>query len=289
MDKEYYMQIDFALNNNDNKNKKNEIEKQMIKDEMIEKVECLCHEAVFCESIDDIALILHKLDAIECEYVRMFISNFCFPAPEPFKNYIMFVTNIIYKFVPEWYKIPTCIDKTEQVNGFKLFTMHEPDLNESTKKWFHNLDECKSQNWIRYDYFLKLEKLFNEKNTMNKKEFLEKYNTTACIDWSKQNENGEYYSELWKYPEGSYERKHALDISRNTNGEALWNLPYSHSLIFETMNYGCNTGQESVRFTNFMCEYVKRKLDNKKNSERKRKNTEDEYFVNSKHLKITDK
>uniref|UniRef100_A0A6C0AEC5 Uncharacterized protein n=1 Tax=viral metagenome TaxID=1070528 RepID=A0A6C0AEC5_9ZZZZ len=84
---------------------------------------------------------------------------------------------------------------------------------------------------------------------MTKKEFMEKYDEEACSDWSKQDECGECGN--------------ASIFSREANGAALYKLPYSHALIFRTIEMGCCNRMESVKYSNTICEYVKRKLSNK--------------------------
>lgn len=104
----------------------------------------------------------------------------------------------------------------------------------------YNLKEEYDKPLLSYSDFKELEKIYNTPNTMTKEEFLE---------YSKEN----------------YELKN--------DGEALYNLPYSHALIFKTIEYrifktieiGSNNGIDLVRFSNSLCEYVKRKLSKKVN------------------------
>ena len=168
--------------------------------------------------------------------------NRIYPRPQIFTEFTDLVLEKLKEHIPEWFNTSkiTMTDE-EVVNGYKLY-----DTSKLTGLWF------------RYDYFLELEKLFNKENTMNEEEFYEKYDDIACSDWSKQDEHGECFGGFWKYPEGSYEKKNAYTLSRDANGKALYKLPYSHALIFETIEYGCGNRQESVRYSNFMCEYVKR-------------------------------
>lgn len=144
---------------------------------------------------------------------------------------------------------PINFSGVEQVNGYYL----------------HPLEEESGRSLYWYGDFQKLEELYNTANTMTKEEFMEKYNEETCSDWCKHDEYGEYYGGYWMYPKGSYERENAWTLSKIRNGEALYNLPYSHDLIFKTIEMGCANRRESVRYTNTICEYVKRKLANKTN------------------------
>jgi len=98
---------------------------------------------------------------------------------------------------------------------------------------------------------------------MTREEFLKKYDDNASFEWSKFNEQGKYFVRFHNCSEDSYEYKNAYKLTRDVNGNALWNLPYSHALIFETIKYGSDHLQECVRFSNCMCEYISRKLKNK--------------------------
>ncbi len=240
------MNIDYRLcspfsGDDDFKKKNNSIRNELIKQANFE-----CTRACASTSQEELTEILERLDDIEQKYVNKFCRGIMYPPPRPFKHHTEFVLEKFDAFVPEWYKIPVQINKNEKINGYELYDKLDDDIP-----------------WFRYDYFLKLEKLFNEQNTMDEEEFYTKYDEKVCTDWCKMDEHGECYGGFWKYPDGTEEKSNAWNLSREANGVALFRLPYSHALIFETISYGCNTRQECVRFSNFMCEYVKRKLANK--------------------------
>lgn len=129
----------------------------------------------------------------------------------------------------------------DEVNGYKLY----------------NIDD----NIFTEPYFNSLEKIWNENNNMTFEEFYEKYDDEACSDWSKQDEHGECYGGFWKYPKGSYEYENAYDLTRKKNGEKLYELPYPKEFLLHTIKLGCNNRQESVRWSNYICEWMKRKID----------------------------
>jgi hypothetical protein len=209
-----------------------------------------CTKADLCTTFDEIVEILDNLHKLENECVTKRLSNVLaipvmYPRPEPLSEYINYVNDLLNKLTPDWYTVSVKMSEDEQVNEYYLYNM------KNTSQLF------------RYDYFLKLEKLFSEPNIMTQEEFLKKYDNDASFEWSKFNEQGEYFVGFHNCTKDSYENENAYKLTRNVNGKALWNLPYSHALIFETIKYGSAHLRECVRFSNFMCEYIGRTLKNK--------------------------
>jgi hypothetical protein len=221
-------------------------QKQQKVDNIMLRVHSLCYKLCIPWSMTYEELIDMRNELLETEYEIMRARRISvYPRPTYLKEYVDKVNEKLEEFIPEWYKTSKIKMSTdEEINGYKL---------EDTTR----IDGL----WFAYDYFLKLEKLYNEPNVITEDEFYEKYDEQACSDWSKQDEHGECFGGFWKYPEGSHEKENAWYLSRKANGNALFKLPYSHSLIFETIEYGCGTRQESVAFSNFMCEYVKRMIE----------------------------
>ena len=91
-------------------------------------------------------------------------------------------------------------------------------------------------------------------------EFYKIYSETACAIWYKIDRHGETFGGFWKYPEGSKERENAFELSREDNGKGLYELPYPKEVILETIIMGCGNSRECVRYSNFICEWVKRKI-----------------------------
>jgi hypothetical protein len=210
-----------------------------------------CTKADLCKTFDGLVKILDNLHKLENECVTKCLSNILaipvmHPMPQPLIEYINYVNDLLDKLTPDWYMVSVEMSNGEQFNGYHLYNIKE------------------TSPWLRYDYFLKLEKLFSEPNTMTRDEFLKKYDNDASFEWSKFDEQGKYFVGFYKCSEDSYEYKNAYKLTRDVNGNALWNLPYSHALIFETIKYRSGHLQECVRFSNFMCEYISRKLKNKK-------------------------
>lgn len=90
-------------------------------------------------------------------------------------------------------------------------------------------------------------------------EFFAEFDKQACSDWSQMDRYGAYCGGYWAAPEGSYERVNAYELTRVDNARALWELPYPKSVVLKTVQVGCHTHRESVRFSNYLCQYVARK------------------------------
>ena len=125
----------------------------------------------------------------------------------------------------------------EEVNGYKLYEI--------------------DQNIMSYEDFIKYRKTLNTHTP--DKEFLEWLNDNCCGDWYKQDRHGKCLGGFWQYPEGSYARENAYALSGEDNFKGLCELPYPRELIKETIRIGCSNRMESVRYSNFICEWIKRK------------------------------
>ena len=141
--------------------------------------------------------------------------------------------------VDKFYRRIVKMSYEEQVNGYNLYDV--------------------DKNIMDYDTYCKLLPIWNDKTAYTHEEFMEKYNDEACTDWSKQDRHGNCFGGFWEYEEGTYERENAYQLSRKDNGQGLWELPDSHNFIFKTIELGCRNRMESVRYSNFLCEWMARK------------------------------
>lgn len=135
------------------------------------------------------------------------------------------------------------ISHTENVNGYDLY----------------DCDGCV----FCYSDFTELQKLFvdNSENTMDFEEFYTKFNNIACSEWAKMNTTGDdWYVGFWKAEEGSEERKNAWELTLKQNAKTLFDLPYSKTFLLKTIEHGCSSRRESVRYSNFLSVWVERKL-----------------------------
>jgi len=128
----------------------------------------------------------------------------------------------------------------EEINGYTLLT-----------------DEFS----VPYDVFLEWKNIWENNTEMTYEEFKEEFSSTACTDWAKMDKYGECYGGYWKYPEDSYEHENAWELSYEENRKALYDLPYPKDFILHTVKIGCNNRQESVPYTNLLCEYMKRQIE----------------------------
>ena len=93
---------------------------------------------------------------------------------------------------------------------------------------------------------------------MSDEEFIAR--SDCCSDWYKQDRHGNCFGGFWEYPEGSYQHENARQLSYDDNMKGLLELPYPREFILETIHIGCNNRQESVRYSNFLCEWMERKI-----------------------------
>lgn len=96
---------------------------------------------------------------------------------------------------------------------------------------------------------------------MTFEEFEKEFTDIACTEWSKQNEHGISYTDFWKAEEGSYEKENAWTLTFNKNCKCLFELPYPKKLILNSVKHGCSNRLECVRYSNFFCEWIKRKIE----------------------------
>ena len=231
--------------------KRNQQQERLELDNRVFAIIYICQLKQDFLSIDELGEYYNEICEISDQCIKLYFGGFIHPTPKPYKIFQEQLIEIINLKSPSWYMIPVTLSSSEKVNGYDL----------------HDLNEEINNPFFRYPDFVKLESLYNTPNSMVEFEFLDKYQDEACSEWSKQDECGECYGGYWKFPEGSYERENAYNLSREANGKALYKLPYSHDLIFKTIHMGCCNRMESVKYSNTICEYVKRKLANKNNND----------------------
>ena len=129
-----------------------------------------------------------------------------------------------------YYKHTISMTEDEIVNGYRLYPA--------------------SDNYITYDNYVELIKEICEIEIDDLKEWLD---DNLCSAWNNMDENG------WEFPDGSYEKENAYWLTRESNINKLMNLPYSKSMIAISIRIGCNNMRESVRYSNFICEWISRK------------------------------
>jgi hypothetical protein len=141
---------------------------------------------------------------------------------------------------PRAYRQPLTMSETETVNGYALYDTKEPIMY--------------------YNEFKRLSALMQDSTPMTLDEFMEKYDETSCKDWGMMDEHGECFGGYWDYPEGSLVRQNALWLTMNRNGRLLYKLPYSKQFLIASIDYGCERRLECVRYSNFLGEWIRRKM-----------------------------
>ena len=141
-------------------------------------------------------------------------------------------------YAKKYYETKLIMKYAEEINGYKLYDTDSYIMD--------------------FELFEKLRQLLKSNEPMLKEEFETKFENIACSDWCKMDRYGECYGGFWKYPEDTEERKDAYNLSRKDNYNGLWLLPYPKKMILKTIEIGCKNRMESVRYSNFLCEWVTR-------------------------------
>lgn len=132
------------------------------------------------------------------------------------------------------------MSEDEEVNGYRLYDTYEKNL-------------------FNEDTFAGYVGMWENNEEMPFGEFNERFEEVACSEWSKMDRHGECFGGFWKAPEGSYERENAYTLCREDNIKGLYELPYPKEFVLETVAMGCNNRLESVRYSNAVCEWYRRK------------------------------
>ena len=78
-------------------------------------------------------------------------------------------------------------------------------------------------------------------------EFYKEFERLVCTELYKMNELGEISDMDW-------------NTTGNSNCRKLYELPYPKKLLLKTILIGCQDRKECIRYSNFICEFIKRKL-----------------------------
>jgi len=155
---------------------------------------------------------------------------------------------------------PLIMEATEIVNGYALYPTSLPVFtescyNETIDMW---LNETNIHDLIRQKFTPFLgQRIINYLDSFN--EFNEQCNSEMCSDWNKQDEHGKCFGGFWNFPEDSFERTNAYSLSGRKSILCLFKLPYPIPVLLKTIGIGCRNRQESVRYSNFLCEWLARK------------------------------
>jgi len=106
------------------------------------------------------------------------------------------------------------IEKLDIVFSEKIIMSHDEIVNG------YHLYDC-NINICAYGDFVNYKKMYQENKEMSFEEFHEKFDDMACSDWSKMDDHGECFGGFWQAAEGTYEREHAYELSREDNCKKL--------------------------------------------------------------------
>lgn len=188
-------------------------------------------------SYDELVELKNKLFDIQDEYFKT--NPRLTPLdPIPLGKDIKEVNDLIDKLGHSHFTKELVIKKSEMVNGYHLY---------DTDKLI-----------MPYDGFADLVKKWNTNKQYSFDEFYEKCDELACTEWNKMNREGEYFTGKIYDSDEYYD---AWDLTRKDNFLALWELPYPKEVILETIIIGCRNLKECVRYSNFICEWIKRKME----------------------------
>jgi len=194
--------------------------------------------------------LLNFKEEFKCFQGRVMMQNSAlyscgiYGPPKPMYKQMEEVDKLIQKVSNSNYYLPekaVVINNKEKVNGYLLYG---------------------TNSLMEEDAYKFLCKIWNDENNNleDKDKFMEKYDKNACTEWGKMDETGGSFGGFWDYPEGTYERENASQLTKEKNGEALYKLPYPKKFILHTVDIGCSNRTESVRYSNFLCEWMKRKM-----------------------------
>jgi hypothetical protein len=139
-----------------------------------------------------------------------------------------------------YYETPLSFLEEDMANGYRLLDL---DLNKQ----------------IEFETFLFIHEQWDDDDDMDDVKFVRWLEENCCTDWNKQDRHGNPFGGFWKYDEGTYEYEHAYELSREDNFKGLCELPFPRWIIMKTVDWGCKTREESVRFSNFCCVWLERK------------------------------
>jgi hypothetical protein len=105
---------------------------------------------------------------------------------------------------------------------------------------------------MEYDTFNELAYLWNKNKEYSFEEFYNEYTNFASTEWGKVNREGEYYNGFYK----NLEINDPFSLTFTDNGKGLFELPYPKEVILRTIKYS-----DSVRHTNYICEWIKKKME----------------------------
>lgn len=130
-----------------------------------------------------------------------------------------------------FWEVPVILDDNHNINGYQLYPLNNDFMD-----------------WMT---FYKIVDLWND-NRYKKWKFKKKFYQNSSYEWHKFDRLGNYFSGFYKtHPEKAW------NLCWSDNVIGLWELPYPHDTILYFASF--DTLDQSVRWVNSCCEWVKRK------------------------------
>jgi hypothetical protein len=196
-------------------------------------------------SIDELDKLYNKYIDLHNEYIRcshpsidLDLGVYGIQKTSPYKEIYRIFMNKIENYYPE-YKEPIILKETEETNGYRLY-------------------DCENNIFNVCD-FLYLKKIYENNKPMSWEVFQSKYEVDACSDWAKMDDNGECFAGFWQSEDPEI-KSNAYQLSYDSNCKKLYELPFGPEIKLWSIRFGCPRRQESVRWSNFWCEWIKRKI-----------------------------
>lgn len=136
------------------------------------------------------------------------------------------------------YRSECIVSSDERVNGFHLYDANLPLVSRGV---FYQLVEVWNIDSNRHD---------DDDDDFDA--FVAQCTQLMCSDWRRMDACGVMF-------EGDQLYENNPDVTLRSNILALFRLPYPLRVILFTIEEGCLSGKECVRYSNFVCEWISRK------------------------------
>lgn len=211
--------------------------------EMLDKFDRL--DAI--NDIKELIDLVEYFEALQTDFIKQYRDIFLMDAGVYRQKIVLDdEINLIYDRINEigklqyYYENDIIFDLDKTINGYKI-----PPASKLN---------------IPFNFFLEWKDIWLDPTEMTYEEFSDQFDEIACTEWYKMDKYGECYGGFWTYPKNSYEYEHAWELSGEENCKALYELPYPKKFILETIKIGCSSRQESVPYSNKLCEWMSRMM-----------------------------
>lgn len=180
-------------------------------------------------------------DKISCNPLPVTMTNAgCVVHYSRFNDEINEINNKIKALISSFFK-KNIFTENETINGYSIGSL------------------INAQNRISYDLYLEFKVEWNN-DSMTYEEFKEKFKNIACSEWYRNDMSLDNPFDADNENITAEELLYVTKDNFENNCQALYKLPYSKKFILYTIKFGCNNLIESVKFSNFLCEWMKRMM-----------------------------